>query len=139
MTDLILIPYGPGYLQLTGEEYAAILARGLAPGPNAAPAVAPVGAAQLLDSRQLSALLGVGDTLLEQMARDGRLPAVRIGKFLRFDPSEVLRILKAGHADMRSAAHGKVHDSIAPKTANHQKPTSRKPGLSGRDHSQEAR
>lgn len=131
----IFIPYGPGFLQLTGEEYTAILARGLAPGPNVAPAVAPVGAAQLLDSRQLSALLGVGDTLLEQMARDGRLPAVRIGKFLRFDPSEVLRILKAGHADTRSAAHGKVHESYGQKNKRNQKTT----GLSGRDRSQEAR
>ena len=99
MTNLILIPFGAAYLQLTSEEYAAILGRGLAPGPNAAPAVAPVGAAPLLDSRQLSALLGVGDVLIETMARDGRLPAVRIGKALRFDPTEVLRILKCGHAE----------------------------------------
>lgn len=42
---------------------------------------------KLLDSRQLGELLGVNDTLVEQMAKDGRLPCIRIGRLLRFEAS----------------------------------------------------
>jgi len=43
------------------------------------------GAERLLDSKELAALLGVNDTTIEQMAKDGRLPSIRIGRLLRFE------------------------------------------------------
>jgi excisionase family DNA binding protein len=53
---------------------------------------------RLLNSRELAELIGIGDTLVEQMARDGRLPHLRIGKALRFEPGAVLAALrKAQH------------------------------------------
>ena len=57
------------------------------------------GTEKLLDSRQLGELLGVNDTLVEQMAKDGRLPCIRIGRLLRFEPSVCkarLRVTEGG-------------------------------------------
>lgn len=45
------------------------------------------GAERLLDSKAMAELLGVNDTFVEQMAKDGRLPSIRIGRLLRFEPS----------------------------------------------------
>ena len=42
---------------------------------------------RLLDSKQLGELLGCDATTCEAMARDGRLPSIRIGRLLRFEAS----------------------------------------------------
>jgi len=102
-----------GELALTLAEYHAAAARyrelglGLGSAPNAAPAWAPV-AEPLLDSRQLAELLGVGDTLLETMAADGRIPSFRIGRALRFKKSEVEAALRP--RDSVSPARGQPHE-----------------------------
>lgn len=49
----------------------------------------------LVDSREMARRLGVGDTLVEAMARDGRIPSIRVGeKSLRFQPAAVLAALR---------------------------------------------
>lgn len=57
--------------------------------PDAAVAVSP-----LMNSRELAALLKVGDTTVEGMAARGEIPSVRIGKALRFEVDAVLAALK---------------------------------------------
>ena len=59
-----------------------------------ASSTAPTTAERLLDSKAMAELLGVGDTTVEAMARDGRVPSVRIGKALRFEPRAVLAALR---------------------------------------------
>lgn len=56
----------------------------------------------LVDSKAMAKLLGCGDTLVEAMARDGRIPSIRVGlpnrngevKGLRFEPSKVIAALR---------------------------------------------
>jgi len=57
-----------------------------------------VGSERWLNSRELSELTGIGDTSLEAMARDNRIPSIRVGsRALRFKFSEVEAALrKAG-------------------------------------------
>lgn len=100
MTDFVLVPYGSAFLRLTEAEFAAAMGRGLDPGPKSAPAHPPVAGEALLDSRAMGERLAVTAELCEQMAREGRIPSVRIGRYLRFDPAAVIREF----ADPRPAA-----------------------------------
>lgn len=45
-------------------------------------------------AKQLGELLGVDSTTCEAMARDGRLPSIRIGRLLRFEPSVCVAALR---------------------------------------------
>jgi predicted DNA-binding transcriptional regulator AlpA len=74
---------------------------------NAAPAQ-PGMAERWLDSRELAALTGIGDTWWEGAAKRGEVPHLRAGKYLRFRLSEVSEILHSRHADPRTAAHPEV-------------------------------
>ena len=126
MTDRVAVCLPDGRWLLLGEEaFAAALEAGRAISP---PGVVPVaGQAEpepWLTSAQLSALTQVGDTTLEAWAKQGVIPCIRAGKALRFRHSEVLAALRPRHADMRSAPHGKVHESYGRKTARNQKTTS---------------
>jgi len=48
----------------------------------------------LANSTQMAELIGCNDTLVEQMAKDGRIPCVRAGKLLRFEPAAVIAALR---------------------------------------------
>ncbi len=52
---------------------------------------------RLVDVREMAAILGVPVSWLYQRTRLGiqAIPHVRIGKYVRFDPEEVLAALKA--------------------------------------------
>ncbi|MDA8348263.1 MAG: helix-turn-helix domain-containing protein [Pseudomonadota bacterium] len=52
------------------------------------------GTERLVDSKQLAELFGINDTFVEQLAKDGRLPSIRIGRLLRFQPSLCLAALR---------------------------------------------
>jgi excisionase family DNA binding protein len=58
---------------------------------------APASPEKLLDSKGMAALLDAHDTTLEQMARDGRVPSIRIGKLLRFEPAAVIAALRSAN------------------------------------------
>ena len=57
--------------------------------PESAPTTLP-----LANSTQMAELIGCNDTLVEQMAKDGRIPCVRAGKLLRFEPAAVIAALR---------------------------------------------
>jgi excisionase family DNA binding protein len=124
MSEMVLIPYGSGFLRLTPDEFTAVMQRGLAQGPNAAPAQPPLGSEALLDSRAMGELLGVPDTWVEQAAKTGEIPFVRVGKkYLRFDAREVMNSLRSGHADYRTATHVQQHDKAGEKQAHNRRTT----------------
>ncbi|OFV95686.1 MAG: hypothetical protein A3H28_15510 [Acidobacteria bacterium RIFCSPLOWO2_02_FULL_61_28] len=43
----------------------------------------------LIDSAKAAGLLGIHEKTLQRMARDGRVPAIRIGKFWRFRKTDL--------------------------------------------------
>jgi excisionase family DNA binding protein len=99
MTERIAVPLPDGrWLIMDTETFVAALAAGRAFPPPDLPA--PIAMEPLLTSAGVAELLGCNDTLVEQMAKDGRIPAVRIGRLLRFDPEAVLAALRG-----RAAPH----------------------------------
>ncbi len=46
---------------------------------------------QLLTPGDMAEMLGLARKTVIVMARDGRIPSVRIGRFVRFDPQEISR------------------------------------------------
>ena len=105
MTD-ILVPLPDGrWLALAPEALRSALdrAEGMGFGPSAAPAQAPVAAEALLDSRAMGERLGVTPEWCEAAAKTGEIPSLRVGRYLRFDPAQVLASLqKRRHADRRT-------------------------------------
>jgi excisionase family DNA binding protein len=93
MTDTVLIPYGAGYLRLTQEEFTRAIARGIAPAP--APDAPPVSDGRLVDSAEMGTRIGCTAEHVEALAKRGEVPAVRIGRYLRFNPAAVLAALQA--------------------------------------------
>jgi excisionase family DNA binding protein len=122
---IVQLPDGsPAAFPLADVAQARLRATELGFGAASAPALSGAsGQADepLLDSRQLSALLGVGDTLLEAMAADGRIPSYRIGRFLRFGPSEVKAALRP--RDSESPRHVQVLDRVGQKSRHNHKAT----------------
>jgi excisionase family DNA binding protein len=90
MVDRVLIPIPGGrWLALDRDSFEAALAAGSEISPPLAQPSA-VSVPRLLTSEQLSAELNVPATWIEEAARRGELPAVRVGKYVRFALSEVL-------------------------------------------------
>lgn len=98
--DALVVVELPGGTPAAFPVAAVIEARELATqlgfGQREASAVKDLstGAERLLDSKQLGELLGCDPTTVEAMARDGRLPSIRIGRLLRFEPALCLARLR---------------------------------------------
>jgi excisionase family DNA binding protein len=96
MTDRFLIPLPDGeWLALDEQHFADGVAAGrtLARGPVPA-STASIPTQPLLNSADMAALLGCNDTLVEQMAKEQRIPSIRVGRLLRFEPQQVLEALR---------------------------------------------
>ena len=50
----------------------------------------------LIDVEEGARLLGLHPKTVQQMARNGRIPGIRVGKFWRFRKSEIDRSLRSG-------------------------------------------
>ena len=55
----------------------------------------------LLTARQTAAALQVCEKTLWALTRDGRLPAVRIGRAVRYDLADVRRFIEAAKVEAR--------------------------------------
>lgn len=96
---LLILPLpGGGAAAFTAEQLleAEERARRLGFGTRAQPQGRDLngGGEKLLDSRELGALFSCDSTTIESMARDGRLPSVRIGRLLRFEPAVCIAALR---------------------------------------------
>jgi excisionase family DNA binding protein len=59
---------------------------------------------KLLNARAVADLLSLHPLTVYLMAKQGRLPCVRIGKSLRFRESEILKLIKEGFLNGEPAA-----------------------------------
>lgn len=107
MADVLVLPLPDGgCIALDAAALAAARARAAELGFGRAQTAEPSAASgeTLVDSRAMAKLLACGDTLVEAMARDGRIPSIRVGlpgrngdvKGLRFEPSKVIAALRGG-------------------------------------------
>jgi len=59
--------------------------------------------AKLIDIRELAALLHVPVSWLYERTRTGTIPCIRLGKYIRFNPQEVLAFFRSKSADGNGA------------------------------------
>ncbi len=52
----------------------------------------------LLDAAEVAELLGVPETWVRAQAREGRMPHLRLGRYVRFDRAALLAWLETCHA-----------------------------------------
>ena len=92
MSEKVLIPVpGMGVLMLDAEQIKEALRAGAEFAPP--PPAAPVTSEPLLGSEQLAAALGLPASWVEQAAREGRIPSIRCGRYVRFSRSAVEAVL----------------------------------------------
>ncbi len=93
MSDRIMLPLPDGrWLSLSPETFEAALAEGRA----AVGATAPTGDAEtLMGAEELAAVLDLPLTWVEQKAREGKIPCIRAGRYVRFRRSAVEAALVA--------------------------------------------
>jgi excisionase family DNA binding protein len=92
VTDRVILPLpGIGTLELTREAYEAAL-RPLA-APQSAAATAP-SATDLVSAKALANRLSLPISCVYEYARAGRIPCVRAGRHVRFNPTAVLQALR---------------------------------------------
>lgn len=92
MTDRVLIPLPTGeWIALSLSELAAARLAASAMGFDAKTAQRPSAAATepLCDSSELATAFRIPKSWVDQAARDGRIPCVRVGRRVRFRRSEV--------------------------------------------------
>jgi excisionase family DNA binding protein len=93
MADSVIIPLpGIGTLELPRDVYERAL-RPIAP-PAAAQVPAEVSEA-LVTAKALAMTLSLPVSCLYEYAKAGRIPSVRAGKHVRFNPDQVLAALRA--------------------------------------------
>lgn len=110
MADRVVIPLpGIGTLLLDREAFAAALAAGAEMAASATPSPASV-AEPLLDADQAAAQMNVTARWLEDSARAGIIPHIKLGKFTRFRVSEI-------------AAHCRVEGAPMPGSTDSQSVT----------------
>jgi excisionase family DNA binding protein len=93
MADRVVIPLpGVGTLELTREAYEAALRP--ASVPTAVPA-SPSPTLGLVTAKVLAVQLSLPVSCLYEYAKAKRIPSVRVGKHVRFDPAAVLAALSS--------------------------------------------
>jgi len=61
----------------------------------------------LIDAGQAAAMLGVPESWVRQEARRGRLPHIKFGRYVRFEPEALVAWWKARERGPRLAARGR--------------------------------
>ena len=64
--------------------------------------------AKLIDVRELAALLHVPVSWLYERTRAGAIPCIRLGKYIRFNPQEVLAFFRS-----KSANGNRAQDAVS--------------------------
>src|ERR1700704_2949502 len=90
---MLYLPDPVGWIALTPEVLhgAQVLAReALATVLGSADDPPPASDTVLLSAEEAAGLLAVDASWLMRQAREGRIPCVKLGKFVRFDPREII-------------------------------------------------
>jgi hypothetical protein len=104
MSDRVLVPVaGLGLLALDRETFAAALVAGAEVMAGSSPSPALAAAEPLLDADQAAAQMNVTARWLEDSARAGIIPHIKLGKFSRFRVSEIAAHCRIDGAPMPSS------------------------------------
>ena len=61
---------------------------------------------RLIDVRELAQILNVPVSWLYERTRKGAIPSIRVGKYVRFNPAEVMAFFRNGNACGKNLADG---------------------------------
>ncbi len=94
-SDLIIIPVGASALALTREEFELALSRGREITASYESEKAPSSSDEsILSAEQAEKHTGVPASWFLEAARNGRIPYVRFGKYVRFRLSDLTQALE---------------------------------------------
>jgi hypothetical protein len=111
MSKLVCVPLPDGrWLALDSETFAAALATGAEMMADSPPSPTAASAEPLLDADQAAAQMNVTSRWLEDSARAGIIPHIKLGKFTRFRVAEI-------------AAHCRVEGAPLPRSTDSQSVT----------------
>lgn len=88
--DRVVIPIGNRLISLTRDEFAKALDDAEALDDRAVDVASRAQGRVLLDAEATAQRLSVDPSWLLRGARERRLPFYRLGKYVRFDPEEVI-------------------------------------------------
>lgn len=94
MTD-VLVPFGGEFIALSQNQLQEAVKRGRELLPPTPAAVAQP-ADTILDADGMAAVTGVPASWFGEQARQGKIPYLRVGKYVRFRLNEVLEALAVG-------------------------------------------
>jgi hypothetical protein len=101
VTDRVCVPLPDGrWLCLSREEFCAALSAGEELNAGLAPTPGHASTEPLLDANQAAAALAVTPRWLEDSARAGIIPHVKLGKYTRFRASEIAAHCRIAGAPM---------------------------------------
>lgn len=111
-TPIVLIPFGAEFLAMTPDNLAKALSVGrLVTGHTPShPGTAGPSQETLVDADGMSRLTGVPSSWFLEQARQDKIPHLRVGKYVRFRPADVLPALESGreHRSTRVAVLQKI-------------------------------
>ena len=93
--SLVLIPFGGEILALSHDEFEQARARGRELMPVQAASVPARTEDRILDAEGMERETAIPASWFLEQARQGKLPHIRAGKYVRFQLAEVLDHLKA--------------------------------------------
>jgi|SRR5215472_6877713 len=96
MTDRVLIPFGMEVLVLTETELVEARRRGRELMPRSATAAAPAApGVELVTAKVIAVEFSLPVTCVYEYAKAGRIPSVRVGRYVRFDKHQVRAALES--------------------------------------------
>ena len=96
--SIVLIPFGAEFLAMTPENLAKALSVGrVVTGNTQHSGTATPSQETLLDADGMNQLTGVPASWFLEQARQDKIPHLRVGKYVRFRPGDVLPTLEAGY------------------------------------------
>ena len=100
----VLVPFNGQLLALPEEQYREALARGVEFAGTVQCAAAESGPVSILTAEGMESVTNIPAGWFLEHARQGDIPHIRAGKYVRFNLREVLEVLKAHprHADRLS-------------------------------------
>ena len=104
MKDIILIPFGSKFLALTEAQFKEAMARGKEMVGEGRTKSHSEKIDVILDAEGMREKTGIPSTWFLEAARQGRVPFIRAGKYVRFRMEEVIKVLEErnGHKARRN-------------------------------------
>lgn len=105
--ELVLIPLSCGFLALSRDDFMQALAMGREIAGIADNKSVASETEKLMDAKGASEATGIPDSWFLEAARQGRIPHIKAGKYVRFRMTDLIESLEVRHGHRASMAFDK--------------------------------